>query len=242
MPPPPIRFAAATYQTGTAVLVHDISFDVQAAETVVLVGRSGSGKTTALRLVNRLLAPTAGVVEVQGKPTTAWDPVALRRHIGYVIQEVGLFPHMTIAENIALLPRLEGAAPERQREIVDRELTRVGLDPAIRDRYPRQLSGGQRQRVGVARALSLDPPLMLMDEPFGALDPITRNEIQREFLQLRENLGKTIVLVTHDIREATLLGNRIGVMESGELIWLGTPAEFAAESAPKIAALREANA
>ncbi|MCP5114540.1 MAG: ATP-binding cassette domain-containing protein [bacterium] len=208
-------------------VLRNLSLTVEKGETLVLLGRSGSGKTTALKLVNALLHPTTGEVLVDGKPTTAWDPIALRRHIGYVIQEVGLFPHLTVAANVGLVPELEGWPPARIGSRVEELLDRVGLPPAeFASRYPRQLSGGQRQRVGVARALAADPPLLLFDEPFGALDPVTRQEVQREFLQLRNTLGKTAIFVTHDIREALLVGTRIGLLHNGQLEALGEPADF----------------
>ena len=194
----PIRLSEVTYRVGSATLVRDLSFEVGKAETVVLLGRSGSGKTTALRLVNHVLMPSAGEVFVEGRRTADWDPIRLRRRIGYVIQEVGLFPHFTVARNIALLPSLEGWEAERvdvrTRELLDK----VGLPDGVLSRYPHELSGGQRQRVGVARALAANPPILLMDEPFGALDPITRAEIQREFLAIQGTLGKSILFVTHD--------------------------------------------
>ncbi len=235
----PIRLSEVTYRVGSATLVCDLSFEVGKAETVVLLGRSGSGKTTALRLVNHVLMPSAGEVFVEGRRTADWDPIRLRRRIGYVIQEVGLFPHFTVASNISLLPSLEGweanRIDARTRELLDK----VGLPEDVLARYPQQLSGGQRQRVGVARALAADPPILLMDEPFGSLDPITRAEIQREFLAIQGTLGKSILFVTHDLREALLLGDRIGFMDGGQLVWMGTPDEFRAGSDPRIAAFRE---
>ena len=222
-------------------LVEGVSFAVGAGETLVLLGRSGSGKTTTLRLVNRLLEPTGGTVVVAGEPTVAVDPTRLRRRIGYVIQEVGLFPHFTVAANVGLVPRLEGWAPERIADRVRELLGLVGLDPeTFAGRYPHQLSGGQRQRVGVARALAIDPPLLLLDEPFGALDPITRVELQREFRALEGRLGKAIVFVTHDVREGLLLGTRMGLLEAGRLIFLGTPAEFRASTLPEVRKFMEA--
>jgi len=235
----PIVLRNVSYQVGAAVLVNRVSFEVGPAETVVLLGRSGSGKTTVLRLINRLLTLTSGEVYVEGRPTTAWDPIRLRRQIGYVIQEVGLFPHFTVERNIGLVPSLEGQSPEAIRSRTEDLLEKVGLPQELLARYPDQLSGGQRQRVGVARALAADPPILLMDEPFGALDPISRAEIQREFLAIQEALGKAIVFVTHDVREALLLGHRIGVMEGGRLIWSGTPGEFRLSGDPSIAAFRE---
>jgi osmoprotectant transport system ATP-binding protein len=208
------------------VLLHDLSLDVRRGETLVLLGRSGSGKTTTLKLVNRLLEPTAGEVRVEGRVARDWDPIRLRRHIGYVIQEVGLFPHFTVARNIGLVPAVEGWTPERIQARVRELLGLVGLDPAWGSRYPRELSGGQRQRVGVARALAADPPILLMDEPFGALDPLTRADLQREFGALQQRLGKTIVFVTHDLREALLLGTRIALLEAGRLEGVYAPAQF----------------
>ena len=211
---------------GNPVLSH-LNFTVETGETLVLLGRSGSGKTTALKLVNALLWPSSGEVLVDGKPTTAWDSIALRRKIGYVIQEVGLFPHLTVAGNVSLVPELEGWPLARIRSRVEELLDTVGLPPSeFASRYPRQLSGGQRQRVGVARALAADPPLLLFDEPFGALDPVTRQEVQSEFLKLRDSLGKTAIFVTHDIREALRVGTRIGLLNHGRLETLGPPPEF----------------
>jgi len=211
-------------------ILENLSFTVNAGETLVLLGRSGSGKTTALKMVNRLIAPTAGEVLVEGKPTSAWDPIRLRRRIGYVIQETGLFPHFTVAENIGLVPRLEGWPADRIRARVDELLTQLDLAPdEFAGRYPRELSGGQRQRVGVARALAADPPVLLFDEPFGALDPVTRLDVQRQFLALRKRLHKTAIFVTHDVREALMLGTRIGLMRAGRLEILATPQEFLQE-------------
>ncbi len=210
-------------------LIRDLNLAVQRAETLVLLGRSGSGKTTTLKLINRLLVPTAGEVWVEGRSTTAWDAIQLRRGIGYVIQEVGLFPHFSVERNVGLVPTIADWPRERVRERVRELLVLVGLDPQLASRYPRELSGGQRQRVGVARALAADPPILLMDEPFGALDPITRAEIQREFLELERRLKKTVVFVTHDLREGLLLAGssgRIGLFEAGRLVGVYTAAEF----------------
>ena len=214
------------------VLLREINLQVHEGETLALLGRSGSGKTTALKLINRLLLPTEGEVQVEGQSTAAWDPIRLRRHIGYVIQEVGLFPHFTVERNIGLVPALEGWAPERVRTRVNELLELVGLDVKMGARYPRQLSGGQRQRVGVARALAADPPLLLMDEPFGALDPVTRAELQREFLTLQRRLKKTVVFVTHDLREALLLGARIGLLDSGRLLGEYSQPDFLSSTHP----------
>jgi len=200
---------------------------VAAGETVVLLGESGCGKTTTLRLVNRLLTPSAGEVLVEEKATTDWDPIRLRRRTGYVIQEAGLFPHFTVAENVALVPSLENWDEERTRDRMEELLTLVGLEPArFADRYPRELSGGQRQRVGVARALAADPPLLLMDEPFGALDPLTRASLQKEFAELKSSLAKTVIFVTHDVREALLLASRIALMAAGKILLVETPEGF----------------
>jgi len=206
----------------------------------VLLGRSGSGKTTTLKLMNRLLDPTAGELLVEGRPARDWNPIRLRRHMGYAIQDVGLFPHYTVERNIGLLPAVEGWTSVRTRERVRELMALVGLDASLASRYPRELSGGQRQRVGVARALALDPPILLMDEPFGALDPLTRAGIQSEFARLQQRLGKTIVLVTHDLREALLLGTEIALLEGGRLAGLYTPAEFLRTADPLAAAFREA--
>ena len=207
-------------------LLAGLTLQVQPGETLVLLGRSGSGKTTTLKLINRLLTPASGEVLVNGAPTADSDVIQLRRGIGYVIQEVGLFPHYTVEKNIGLVPRVEGWAAERVHQRVEELLQMVGLDLQIAARYPHQLSGGQRQRVGVARALAADPAILLMDEPFGALDAITRDELQREFLHLQQRLNKTVVFVTHDLREALRLASRIALMESGRLVTVLSPAEF----------------
>jgi osmoprotectant transport system ATP-binding protein len=210
-----------------APVISHLSFTVQQGETLVLLGKSGCGKTTTLKLINRLLEPTGGEVLVESKSTTDWDPIRLRRRTGYVIQEGGLFPHFSIARNIGLVPALEGWDSGRIKTRVDELLALVGLEPGeFADRYPGELSGGQRQRVGVARALAAEPPLLLLDEPFGALDPLTRASLQRQFGELTTRLGKTAVFVTHDVREALLLGSRIGLMDRGKLLLLEPPAEF----------------
>jgi osmoprotectant transport system ATP-binding protein len=231
---------------GTAAprpIVHDVTFAVLPGETLVLLGRSGSGKTTTLKLINRLVDPSAGEVVVAGRPTGAVPAFRLRRGIGYVIQEAGLLPHLTVAENIGLVPRLERWANERIAARVTELLNLVGLPPErFAERRPHELSGGQRQRVGVARALAVDPPLLLLDEPFGALDPITRAELQREFKGLSARLGKAMVFVTHDVREGLLLGNRIGLMQDGRLVFLGTPEEFRRSPHPEVRAFLEAAA
>jgi osmoprotectant transport system ATP-binding protein len=224
---PLVSFRQVSARIGQKDILYDLSFDVEAGETLVLLGRSGSGKTTALKMVNGLLLPSAGDVSVEGIHTTAWDLIRLRRRIGYVIQDAGLFPHFTVAANVGLVPRLEGWQPRDIDARVQHLLTQVGLPPAqFAARYPRELSGGQRQRVGVARALAADPPLLLLDEPFGALDPVTRVELQQQFLDLRDRLNKTALLVTHDVREALLLGTRIGVLHNGRLVFMGERSEF----------------
>jgi osmoprotectant transport system ATP-binding protein len=211
-------------ETGGRALVSDISLSIDAGETVVLLGRSGSGKTTLLRLINRMLRPSSGRVLVRGKATTDWDPFALRRSIGYVIQEAGLFPHFTVEQNIALVPTLEKWDGRRIAARVDEMLQLVGLNRGdFATRFPRELSGGQRQRVGVARALAADPQILLMDEPFGALDPVTRAELQGEFAELAKRLGKTIVFVTHDLREGLLLASRIVMLQKGKIVANETP-------------------
>ena len=206
-------------------LLSDLNLEISRGETLVLLGRSGSGKTTTMKLINRLIEPTQGEVRVEGRSTLEWDPIQLRRRIGYVIQEIGLFPHLTVAENIGVVPRLEGWAKDRIEERARALLNMVGLEAdRFGARYPRELSGGQRQRIGVARALAADPPVLLLDEPFGALDPITRREIQSEFRELQARLKKTMVFVTHDVREAFVLGTRIGLVKEGKMILLGPPA------------------
>ena len=221
-------------------ILQDLSLEIRRGETLVLLGRSGSGKTTTLKLINRLLDPTEGVVLVDGRPTTAWDVIRLRRMIGYVIQEVGLFPHFNVERNIALVPRIENWSTDRIQKRVHELLQLVGLDAQLLSRYPRELSGGQRQRVGVARALATDPPFLLMDEPFGALDPITRVELQREFLSLQDRLQKTVVFVTHDMREALSLGTRIALLESGRLVTVDAPEQFLNSTNPLVAAYVDA--
>jgi osmoprotectant transport system ATP-binding protein len=224
----------------TRELLHDLDLQVERGETLVLLGRSGSGKTTTLKLINHLLQPSAGEVRVEGRPTTVWDVICLRRMIGYVIQDVGLFPHFTVERNIALVPRIENWPVERTKKRVAELMQLVGLDAQIASRHPRELSGGQRQRVGVARALAADPPILLMDEPFGALDPITRVELQREFAALQERLHKTVVFVTHDMREALMLGSRIALLEDGALVAIHTPAEFLRSREPRVRAYVDA--
>ncbi|MGZ4875768.1 MAG: ATP-binding cassette domain-containing protein, partial [Candidatus Angelobacter sp.] len=204
-----------------------VDLDVEPGQFVALLGRSGSGKTTTLKLINRLLAQSEGKVLVDGRSTAEWDVIQLRRHIGYAIQEAGLFPHYTVKDNVALVPRLERWDAARIAARVREVLQLVGLPyDQYAGRYPDQLSGGQRQRVGLARALAADPQILLMDEPFGALDPITRAELQNEFMHLSKSLGKTVVFVTHDVAEALMLGNRLALMDSGKLKGIFAPAEF----------------
>jgi osmoprotectant transport system ATP-binding protein len=220
------------YEGRSAAAVEDLSLTVPAGEVCVLVGPSGAGKTTALKLVNRLIDFDEGDITIDGRSVRSLDAAELRRGIGYVIQQVGLFPHMTVGENVAVVPRLLGWRKARLRERVRELLELVGLEASDRDRYPSQLSGGQRQRVGLARALAADPPVMLMDEPFGALDPITRNRLQNELLRLHSEVRKTIVFVTHDIDEAIKLGDRIAIMrEGGTLAQYDTPDAILAQPA-----------
>jgi osmoprotectant transport system ATP-binding protein len=207
-------------------LLSGLNLRVLRGETLVLLGRSGSGKTTTLKLINRLLTPSRGEVRVNGTPTADGDVICLRRSIGYVIQDVGLFPHFTVERNIGLVPRIEGWPAERIRRRVEELMKRVGLEANLAVRYPHQLSGGQRQRVGVARALAADPAILLMDEPFGALDALTRDQLQREFLSLQQGLNKTVVFVTHDLREALRLGSRIALMDAGRLVTVLPPEQF----------------
>jgi osmoprotectant transport system ATP-binding protein len=236
--PKAIEFRNVSFRLPSGrTLLYDLNLSVNQGETLVLLGRSGCGKTTTLKLINRLLDPTDGQVLVDGKPTTEWDPIRLRRRIGYVIQEVGLFPHFTIEENIGVVPRLEGWEESKINARARELLNLVGLDyERFAGRYPRELSGGQRQRVGVARALAADPPIMLLDEPFGALDPITRREIQQEFRSLQKKLSKTMVFVTHDVGEAFLLASRIALLRDGKIVLLGEPADFLKSQEPEVRA------
>jgi len=235
-----VQFRNVSVSLSGNPIISGLNLNVERGETLVLLGESGCGKTTTLKLVNRLLQPTSGEVVVEGKSTTAWDAIALRRHIGYVIQEGGLFPHFTIARNVGLVPSLSGWDQTRVDERVRELLQLVGLDPdRFAERYPRELSGGQRQRVGVARALAADPPLMLLDEPFGALDPLTRASLQREFADLSRRLQKTAILVTHDVREALALADRIGLMNRGRLLLLESPDGFRASDDPQARAYLE---
>jgi osmoprotectant transport system ATP-binding protein len=234
---PVIEFRDVAYSLPSGQpLLSQLNLQVQRGETLVLLGRSGSGKTTTLKLINRLLNPSGGEVRVNGAPTAESDVIRLRRSIGYVIQEVGLFPHFTVEKNIGLVPRIEGWSAEKIHWRVEELLKMVGLEEQMGARYPHQLSGGQRQRVGVARALAADPAILLMDEPFGALDALTRDQLQREFLSLQRRLNKTVVFVTHDLREALRLGSRIALMESGRLVTVLSPKDFLRSNDPLAAA------
>ena len=238
MPTPAVQFAEVSASRGGRAVLHHVSLSVPSGQTVALVGRSGSGKTTLLRLVNRLLDPDAGDVAVAGTSTRAWDPIALRRRTGYVIQDVGLFPHLTVADNVAIVPRLLAWPADRVTSRVDELLALVGLEPAVfRGRWPDELSGGQRQRAGLARALAGDPPLLLMDEPFGALDPITRAELHAEFLRVQRTLHRSVILVTHDMAEACVLADQIAVLHEGELIACDTPERVTASDDLRVRAL-----
>ncbi|HEY6342284.1 MAG TPA: ATP-binding cassette domain-containing protein [Bryobacteraceae bacterium] len=224
---PLVEFREVSYEISGRRILEGVSLAVATGETLILLGRSGSGKSTALKLTNGMLFPSSGEVLVEGRSTHAWDPIRLKRRIGYVIQEVGLFPHFTVAANVGLVPKLEGWSEADTRRRVDGLLDSVGLPAAeFRGRYPRQLSGGQRQRVGVARALAADPPLLLFDEPFGALDPVTRLDLQRQFLELQRGLRKTSIFVTHDVREALRLGSRIALLDRGRVDLIAAPEEF----------------
>ena len=223
---------------GARLVLHDISLAIAGGETVALVGRSGSGKTSLLRLVNRLGDPHEGQVLVEGRPTRDWPVVELRRRTGYVIQEVGLFPHLTVFGNIATVPRLLQWPEPRIAARVDELLTLLGLDPAtFRSRWPDELSGGQRQRVGLGRALAANPPVLLMDEPFGAIDPITREELHTEFRRLQSVLKRTVLLVTHDMAEAIAIGDRIAVLHEGRLLCCETPEHLAASEDERVTSL-----
>ena len=225
---------------GSRAVLRGVTLSVAAGEVVALVGRSGSGKTTMLRLVNRMLDLDRGDVQVAGRSVTAWDPIELRRHTGYAIQEVGLFPHLSVAQNIAVVPKLLQWDAARIADRTQELLTLVGLDAAqYRDRRPDELSGGQRQRVGLARALAADPPVLLMDEPFGALDPITRAELHREFQTLQQRMPRTVLLVTHDLSEAFALADRVAVLQEGDIVACAAPEDLQSSSHPVVKALVE---
>src|SRR5437016_3790915 len=232
---PVIEFRDVSYRlpNGREIL-HALDLETRSGEILVLLGRSGSGKTTALKLINRLLETSTGAIDIEGRPSSQWDVIKLRRHIGYAIQEIGLFPHFTVGRNIGVVPAIENWPKDRIQTRVAELLNLVGLPSEIASRYPHQLSGGQRQRVGVARALCADPPILLMDEPFGALDPLTRSDLQREFLSLQRKLRKTVVFVTHDLHEALLLGTRIALLEEGRLVAISTAADFVKSPEPLV--------
>jgi osmoprotectant transport system ATP-binding protein len=233
---PVIEFRDVSYRIEQIQILSGLNLRVVQGEILLLLGRSGSGKTTTLKLVNRLVTPTSGEIRVHGVPNSEVDVIRLRRGIGYVIQDVGLLPHFTVERNIGLVPRIEGWSEVRIRARVQQLLEMVGLTGELASRYPRELSGGQRQRVGVARALAADPGILLMDEPFGALDPLTRDELQQEFLSLQQRLHKTVIFVTHDLREALRLGSRIALMEAGKLVTVLSPREFLTSADPWAAA------
>ena len=237
----PVRFADVGFEyPGRPPVLRHLDLEVKAGEVLVLVGRSGAGKTTLLKLVNRLLLPTSGTVFVDERDTRRWDGITLRRRIGYMFQDVGLFPHMSVAENITVVPRLEQWPAHRARARAAELLDLVGL-PAdeYATRRPHELSGGQRQRVGLARALAVDPPILVMDEPFGALDPVTRLEIRREFMRIQARLATTVIVVTHDMAEAFVLGRRIGVVDDGRLVICDTPSAVAASAHPVVRAFMD---
>jgi osmoprotectant transport system ATP-binding protein len=238
-----IEFDGVFASRGDRAVLHGVSFHVDAGETLALVGRSGAGKSTVLKLINRMLEPARGRVLVDGRDTRAWDSTSLRRHTGYVLQEIGLFPHMSVARNVAVVPTLAGWTKERITTRTHELLELVGLPPAeFASRWPDQLSGGQRQRVGVARALAADPPIVLMDEPFGSLDAVTRAELHAEFRRIQERLRKTVVLVTHDMREAFALSDRIGVLDEGRLVAFDTRARLQTSTDPAVRLLLDATA
>jgi osmoprotectant transport system ATP-binding protein len=235
-----IQFRGVGYTIDSTRILDGLDFDVQDAEVLVLLGESGCGKTTTLKMINRLIEPTDGEVLVEGRPTSDWDPIELRRRIGYVLQEAGLFPNLTTADNVGIVPKLLGWDAERRGRRVAELLELVGLEPSrFADRFPHELSGGQRQRVGIARALAADPEILLLDEPFGALDAITRSKLQREFGELVRSLGKTAVFVTHDLHEAMLLGSRIALMDKGRIVSIDSPQNFANSDAPLAKAYME---
>jgi osmoprotectant transport system ATP-binding protein len=228
-----LSFREVSYTVGERLILDRLSFDLERGETLVLLGRSGSGKTTALRLINRMLERSGGTITIDGTDVQSVDAIQLRRRIGYVIQEFGLLPHWTVEQNIALVPKLIGWPPDKQRQRARDLMAQVGLDPdRFGHRFPHELSGGQRQRVGVARALAAEPALLLFDEPFGALDPVTRHEMQQQFIEVREQFGGASVFVTHDLAEALSIGSRIAVLESGKLEGLFTPEQFLQAETP----------
>jgi osmoprotectant transport system ATP-binding protein len=230
---PIVEFRSVNFHIGAAKILDDINLQIKKGETLVLLGESGCGKTTTLKLINRLYAPTSGTVSVEGKSTTDWNEINLRRRIGYVLQEAGLFPHFTVERNVALVPDLENWNQAKKRARVLEMLELVGLSPQkFAGRFPHELSGGQRQRVGVARALAANPNILLLDDPFGALDPLTRTNLQKEFATLVRELDKTAVFVTHDLREAFVLGTRVCLMDKGKIVLIDTPENFAKSKLP----------
>lgn len=237
---PVVEFRSVSYAVGSVRILREVNLSIEPGEVLILLGESGCGKTTTLKLINRLIDPTSGEVRVQGRSTVEWHPVELRRRIGYVLQEGGLFPHFTIAENVGLTLKLLNKDDASIKERVGEMLRLVNLPPGdFAERYPHELSGGQRQRVGVARALAADPGIILLDEPFGALDVVTRTNLQKEFAGLVGKLGKTAVFVTHDLHEAMVLGTRIALMERGEIVFLGPPGEFRNSDQPLAKAFLE---
>jgi osmoprotectant transport system ATP-binding protein len=242
MPGTTLEFADVSFsRNGGAAILDRFSLRVETGEVLAIVGRSGAGKSTLLKLVNRLLLPQSGAIHVEERDTREWDPIRLRRRIGYVLQDVGLFPHMTVASNVGVVPRLERWSADRTSARVAELLDLVGLPAGqFADRWPDQLSGGQRQRVGVARALAVDPPVLLMDEPFGALDPLTRAELHAEFRRIQQRLRKTVIIVTHDMGEAFALGDRVGVIDEGRLVACDVPSALAVSSDVRVRRLLDA--
>lgn len=230
-----VEFREVDFAVGDFQILKGLNLKVKQGEILVLLGESGCGKTTTLKLINRLIEPTSGEVLVEGRATTDWDAISLRRRIGYVLQEAGLFPHFDVEKNVQLVPSLEKWEPEDKQKRTVEMLKLVGLNPEkFATRFPRELSGGQKQRVGVARALAADPDMLLLDEPFGALDAITRSNLQKEFAALVKNLGKTAVFVTHDLQEAFTLGTRICLMDKGQIALVETPEKFRESKLPLV--------